>query len=280
MAIPPPPQDAQGPYDRNRSSDQNPYGPPPHGQVPPPYGAAWQQPFPYGGPPPAQPPVNGWAISSLIVGILCCLPLLGLVFGIVALVQIRKRGDRGKGMAVTGLTLSSAGALLLALFFFSGAAADFMDGIRDGVREARENQVTALDKGECFNVPGGDMEGDMTEVDVVPCAEGHHGEVFGSFDLSGRDGYPGESRITELARDKCSKLVDDYVGDGDATPADMYLYFFGPTSSSWSQGDHEVTCVLGRADGGKRSGSLRDSAPGSGDGSRSPDDEGGQGTEV
>ncbi|WP_327353678.1 DUF4190 domain-containing protein [Streptomyces sp. NBC_01304] len=275
MAIPPPPQDAQG------APEPSPYGQSPYGQVPPaPYGSGWQQPYPYGGPPPAQSPVNGWAIASLVVGILCCLPLLGLIFGIVALVQIKKSGDRGKGMAVAGLTLSSVGSLLLALFFFSGAASDFMDGVRDGLREARENQVTALDKGECFNVPGGDMEGDMTDVDVVPCAERHHGEVFGSFDLADRDGYPGEDRITEVAQDKCSKLVDDYVGDRGAASSGAYLYFFGPTDSSWSDGDREVTCVLGQADGSKTSGSLRDTAPGSGDDGSEDSGEGGQGSEV
>ena len=37
---------------------------------------------------------------------------IGLVLGILALVQIRKRGERGKGMAVAGIVLSTVGALL------------------------------------------------------------------------------------------------------------------------------------------------------------------------
>ncbi|MFI2759498.1 DUF4190 domain-containing protein [Streptomyces echinatus] len=54
-------------------------------------------------------PVNGLAISSLVLGALCFLPGAGLVLGLVALWQIRRRGERGTGPAVGGAVLSGVG---------------------------------------------------------------------------------------------------------------------------------------------------------------------------
>ena len=62
---------------------------------------------------------NGMAIASLACGclqvLLFALPVfaaLALVFGLVGLGQIRRRGDRGKGMAVAGSTLGVCGLVL------------------------------------------------------------------------------------------------------------------------------------------------------------------------
>jgi hypothetical protein len=59
------------------------------------------------------------AIASLVCGcleaLLFALPvfaLLALIFGLVALGQIRRRGDRGKGMAVAGATLGGCGLVV------------------------------------------------------------------------------------------------------------------------------------------------------------------------
>lgn len=85
VSIPPPvgPQFAGG--------AQPPYHPHQAAPGPAPY-------FPYGPRPPAA--VNGVAIAALVFGILCFLPAVGLVLGVVALLQIKRRGERGKGMAV------------------------------------------------------------------------------------------------------------------------------------------------------------------------------------
>ncbi|MFF4763729.1 DUF4190 domain-containing protein [Streptomyces sp. NPDC001292] len=53
---------------------------------------------------------------------LVCLAPLGLMFGIVALVQISRSRQRGKGLAIAGLSVSGAVLLLAALV---AATADF-----------------------------------------------------------------------------------------------------------------------------------------------------------
>jgi hypothetical protein len=67
---------------------------------------------------PAQP-TNGLAVAALVLGIVWAFwigSVLAIVFGHVALGQIRQRNQSGKGMAVAGLVLGYVGAGTFALF--------------------------------------------------------------------------------------------------------------------------------------------------------------------
>ena len=44
------------------------------------------------------------AISSFVVALICCAPL-GVIFGHVALSQISKTGEGGRGLAIAGLVI-------------------------------------------------------------------------------------------------------------------------------------------------------------------------------
>ncbi|MFD6922770.1 DUF4190 domain-containing protein [Streptomyces sp. NPDC059944] len=252
----PHPQDPyqQGPY--QQGVHQGPYQQGPYQQGPyqqSPYGTpyqTWGQGYsPYNRP----APVNGIAIAALVLGILCFLPGVGLVLGIVALVQIRKRGERGKGMAVGGIVMSSIGALLVALMFATGGADDFWKGFSEGVA----GSTFSLEKGECFDAPGDTLEGLAYDVDKVPCVGKHDAEVFASVTVAG-DSFPGDSAVTDQADDKCYALMDAYAMDVWAVPDDVDVYHFTPTSQSWRVGDREITCMFGNTDGqGSLTGSLR-----------------------
>ena len=106
------------------------HGLPPSGSPPPlPYGfpaPPAQPPWPGPYPPPyppypvyvAAPPTNGLAIAALVLGILWLWwvgSILAVVFGHIALAQIRQRGQGGHGMAVAGLVLGYIGLGILAL---------------------------------------------------------------------------------------------------------------------------------------------------------------------
>ena len=81
----------------------------------PPYPYQGQPPYPFPGQPP-QAGANVLAIVSFILGLLgFILPfaVVSAVLGIVALVQIRGRQQRGKGLAITGLVVAG---LWLALY--------------------------------------------------------------------------------------------------------------------------------------------------------------------
>jgi hypothetical protein len=57
--------------------------------------------------------MNGMAIASMVLGILWIYwigSILALIFGYVALKQIRARNENGRGFAVTGVVLGWVGA--------------------------------------------------------------------------------------------------------------------------------------------------------------------------
>jgi len=70
-------------------------------------------------PQPQPQPTNGLAVAALVLGIVWAFWIgsaLAIVFGHVALGQIRQRNQSGKGMAVAGLVLGYVGAGTFALF--------------------------------------------------------------------------------------------------------------------------------------------------------------------
>lgn len=120
-----PPYGAQAPtYDPNV---------PPYGTVPP-YGAAAGY---YGAP--AQPRTNGLAIVSLVASIsaFLILPLIGSVVGVVtghiSLSQIKRTGEGGRGLALTGTILGwvGVGLLVLALFVLLALLPVFFATVHD-----------------------------------------------------------------------------------------------------------------------------------------------------
>ncbi|GAA3823927.1 DUF4190 domain-containing protein [Streptomyces chiangmaiensis] len=238
MSIPPPP----GP--------QQPGGPHPQGPYQQPYGpGSPYQPWGQGYSPYNRPaPVNGLAVAALVLGILCFLPAVGLVLGLIALAQIRRRGERGRGLAIGGMVVSSLGLALFVLVFATGGAHQFWEGFKDGARGARGNGVPfSVQKGECFNAPGGALEGEAYDIDKVACSGKHQAEVFANFTLP--DGsYPGDAALGEKADTKCYTLHAAYAMDSWAIPDDVDVYYFTPTRESWAYGDREVTCMFGNTD--------------------------------
>lgn len=259
MSIPPPP----GPHQPQGSPEQ-PQGPYAQGQYPPPspypHGAPGPYPYPFHpyGPYGNPAPVNGVAIGSLVLGILCFVPAVGLVLGLIALVQIKKKGERGKGMAIAGSVLSSVGLVLWALALSTGSAADFWDGFKGAA--SGDGTAYALAKGDCFDTPNGSLEGDAYDVHEVSCGGAHDGEVFAVVTLPGGS-FPGDDEVELAADEKCYALQDDYAMDTWAVPDDVGIYYLVPSRQSWRLGDREITCMFGsyteRAD---LTGSLRTDA--------------------
>ncbi|MCV7409775.1 DUF4190 domain-containing protein [Mycobacterium florentinum] len=102
------------------------YSPPPGPSYPPPPGQGYPPP-----PGPAYPPAvgtNGMAIASLVcslLGWLCGIgPILGIIFGILALGKIKQTGEGGRGLAIAGIAI---GAVLI-VFGIIGAIFSVISG--------------------------------------------------------------------------------------------------------------------------------------------------------
>ena len=70
-------------------------------------------------PPVVAPPVNALSVWSFVLaqfGLCCCFPAVpAIICGFVSLRQIRARGERGRGLAVSGIILGFCGLALGAL---------------------------------------------------------------------------------------------------------------------------------------------------------------------
>jgi len=227
------------------------------GQPGPAYGA--QQPGAYSGfpapgdpghPAPGSGGTSGFAIASLIFGILGGI-LFSVIFGIVALVQIRKRGQTGRGLAITGLVLSGCWVLLIivgvtaAILSDSNSSTGSTTGSGNGTVA-----VTTLKPGDCIN--GTQGAGTIEDLPVVKCGLPHEGEVFAVFDLPAGP-WPGDSAVQKDAEKRCQAEFKRYAPNAADTVKVLYLH---PLQQSWTR-DRGVTCVA-TDERGTSTGSVRD----------------------
>ncbi|MCZ0981139.1 septum formation family protein [Streptomyces diastatochromogenes] len=190
---------------------------------------------------------NGLAIGSLVSGIVCCLPPLGLILGLVALPQIRKRGQGGKGLAVAGIALSAVSCLLLVVGLVSGGFGSAWNSFNEGVEEAsRSKSPSSLRTGQCFDDEGGSKKY-TTEVTVVDCDRPHDGEVTGVFKMTGFEAWPGEEAADALAQKRCETINSAYAMDTWAIPKDVWIHYYLPSEDTWRLGDRSVICGFGSA---------------------------------
>jgi Domain of unknown function (DUF4190)/Septum formation len=226
-------------------------GNPPGGYLPP-QGQPQPQFNPYampppgmagGYPPPAQRPVNGLAIAALVCGIVPT-AVVAIGLGIGALVQIGNRGERGKGMAITGIVLGSLWTVFIVLGVV-GAALD-PEPTGSGAHPTRppagsqQRDVRKLNPGDCTTQLN--ESDNVSGVPVVPCTKPHRDEVYANIPIEGSK-YPGVDQVQTTANTVCGDALDKLVGS-DKIPDGSNVFFLYPTSTSWVLGDHSVTCLL------------------------------------
>ncbi|GAA3927546.1 DUF4190 domain-containing protein [Streptomyces gulbargensis] len=244
----PDPYAVPGPY----TSPGMPYAAGPYG----PPGAPGAVPGPYGRPPRT---TSGLAVASFVSGVVCCLPPLGLVLGLIALPRLRARDQAGKGLAVAGIVLSAVSCLLLVVALVTGGFSRFWQEFRQGMEEAaRSDSAFSLRTGQCF-VDHGKSGEYATDVEIVDCARPHDGEVTGGFKVTGFDGWPGEPAIDRIAEKRCEALNSAYALDTWAVPENVWVYYYLPSEQSWRFGDRTVTCALA-TEGKPFAGALRSDA--------------------
>ncbi|MEV7615485.1 DUF4190 domain-containing protein [Streptomyces sp. NPDC089799] len=262
-----PPQPPSQPYPPSGPQPYPQAGPQPYPQAGP-YG----QPAPYGVPGPQgyfpQPQkTNVLAVIAFVMSIVCAIPLVPIVLGLIALSQIRKGGEKGKGLAIAALVIHGLTIAFYAVFLTLGLSG----ALDDDPKRDTSGQITApgasdvqdIRKGDCFNTKD-DLtkveEGDGTQarlsVQTVPCDQPHEGEAYAVFNLDNGI-YPGESKVVKIAEEKCGgQALADYVGDAAKLPNNLEVFYYYPQAASWTLGDREVTCFLSNT-GGTSTGSAR-----------------------
>ncbi|MFI9785688.1 DUF4190 domain-containing protein [Kitasatospora sp. NPDC051984] len=205
---------------------------------------------------------NNLAIASLITGIVCCyFGFIGIGLGIGALRQIKRTGERGKGLAISGIVTGSLGMVLFVLSVIGGtfSVQDFEDDsstpshVTSTSNAATPDSPFRLRVGQCFNRA---MTGFAKPVD---CTSSHHGEVYWTQPTSKQDGkYPGEDALKAEADEVCPAHVDTYVADTWTIPDSVSTFYYFPDRLGWNtSGSRRIVCFLGNEDKSSRTGSLQ-----------------------
>ncbi len=185
---------------------------------------------------PAAPdgPRTGSALTALVLGVLGLLSsffasILAIIFGIVALVRIRKTGSRGRAMAITGIVFGVTWTGLAVLFIVLAIhATDY-------------GSIGRLQAGACFD----DTQPHQVSTQVQflsSCTQPHNGEIVGTFALSG-SGWPGTSAVQRQASAGCAAMLGTVLPQY-ALGSGVSLLNYTPDQRAWSAGDRSASCVL------------------------------------
>ena len=269
-AAPGQPQQPQQPQPVGQSpyGQSSPYGQAPYGQPGQPYGAgygqpqypgAWPQPYGYGYPG-GGGGNNGLAIASLATGIGgFCIGFaspVALGLGIAALVQIKKRQDNGKGMAIAGVVLGGLGTLgwlaYLVLIVVLGVTSDddYYGAPEPSSYSTSTTYIDDLAVGECF-----DDSDEEDEVVRRTCAEPHDGEIIAGVTLP--DGpYPGDKEVGKAGEAVCATEFGEYVGS-TVKDTELEWDYWTPTKQLWNDNDRLVVCAAYGPDWDQLTGSVK-----------------------
>jgi hypothetical protein len=188
---------------------------------------------------PAQPPwgaptkTNTCALLALIFSFFC-FPA-GLVLGIVALSQLKRSQDTGRGLAIAGIVISSLWIPLIALFIGLGVSGAFDDY---GVQTGTVSDATTTTVGDCMLSSDNGFPNA-----VVLCSDPHDQEVYFVGAL-GSGEYPGDAAVFDRADEICHREFSGYVGRGYAT-SDYDYDYYAPDSDEWDiSEERRVVCVI------------------------------------
>jgi len=232
-------------------------GQPQYGYGQPQYPGSWPQPYGYGYPGGGSGN-NGLAIASLATGIGgFCIGFaspVALGLGIAALVQIKKRQDNGKGMAIAGVVLGGLGTLgwlaYLVLIVVLGVTSDDDYSASEPSSSYSATYIDELAVGECF-----DDSDEEDEVVRQPCTEPHDGEVIAGVTLP--DGpYPGDNEVDEAGEKACATEFGEYVGS-TVKDTELEWDYWTPTKQLWNSNDRLVVCAAYGPDFDQLTGSVK-----------------------
>jgi Domain of unknown function (DUF4190)/Septum formation len=195
-------------------------------------------------PPDRTPPPgsNGLAIAALCCGLVGIFPLAALaaiVLGVVALSQLQRRIQRGRGMAIAGIVLGSLSLVAWVGFIIYVSNDEPVRDASGAVTQQAETFVDDLKAGDCFSYPGGPQD-QVDLVTVIPCTSPHESQVVVIFELP-EGPYPGEDKVIDAAEKGCTDKADPLLTDQayeDLEPGLIY-----PDSYAW-RGDRTIICTV------------------------------------
>jgi Domain of unknown function (DUF4190) len=176
---------------------------------------------------------NGFALASFFTAVFAIVPV-AIVLGILALRQVKRRRQRGRGLAIWGIAIACAWVVgsVSAYLYISSHLVE-----RDALgRITQKGWLTQYDlvTGDCLNDP----KQTTLLLTAVPCGEPHDAQVFAAFDLEGDD-YPGDDSARRRAAAGCRHRLADSTRSYRRLVDEVT--FFYPEKLDWED-DRAVTC--------------------------------------
>jgi hypothetical protein len=174
------------------------------------------------------------AFTGLVLGMLGLLasflaPILAIVFGVAGLTRIRRTGQRGGAIAITGILLGIMWIVLTGLFAVLV------------IHNESYGSIAALHAGSCFdNAQPGHVAARVRY--LSSCAQPHNGEVVGTFALTGT-AWPGQRAVSRAAANGCAELLTSVLGQ-QRLGSGVRGMNYSPNQQAWSTGTRAVSCVL------------------------------------
>ena len=218
------------------------------------YGATW--------PPPSQG-ISGLAIASFVLGLLGAFLLtavLSVILGIAAMTEIRRSGQRGRGLAIAGFALSGVWVALIVGLIVLGAVtggsggsnppssapaspASHSPATTQASTPASVN-VFSLPVGTCFDNPSGNLFS-INSVTPIACTKAHNAQVFAQFKTPGAKGtsFPGTAAMERRADNGCNARITGHLDQSRVTSA-MSLHFIFPRQLAWDSGQRRISCLV------------------------------------
>ena len=215
------------------------------------YGETW--------PPPSQG-ISGLAIASFVLGLLGAFLLtavLSVILGIAAMAEIRRSGQRGRGLAIAGFALSGVWVAAIVGLIVLGAVTGGSGGSNPPSRAPASSashspattqastpasvNVFSLPVGTCFDNPSGNLFS-INSVTPISCIRAHNAQVFAQFNVKGTS-FPGTAAMERRADNGCNARITGHLDQSKITSA-MSLHFIFPRQLAWDSGQRRISCLV------------------------------------
>jgi hypothetical protein len=180
--------------------------------------------------------MNPLAVLGFIMGLIILVPL-SIIFGVIALIQISRSHDKGKGLAIAGFAVSGVWIILIGLAVVFGGSTEPDRNASGQVTTTQNTRPDKLRVGDCVTEV---KEGEVQNIKLQPCDQPNGGKVFAVFDLP-KGEWPGLSAVQAAAEKGCTDRYKASKAQADS-PSD--IFYLHPTQDSWALGDRGTACLL------------------------------------
>jgi hypothetical protein len=182
-----------------------------------------------------------------------------VILGIAAMAEIRRSGQRGRGLAIAGFALSGVWVIAYVGLIVIGAVIGGPNANNPSSAPASSASrspattqastpasvdVISLPVGTCFDNPSGNLFS-INSVTPISCSRAHNAQVFAQLKTPGATGasFPGTAAMERRADNGCNARITRHLDQSKVTSS-MSLHFIFPRQLAWDSGQRRISCLV------------------------------------